>query len=109
MPGPGQLTRSQNSLELRSRSQPLHGSRLGRACARRASQETSDSQAFTAFGAARIDDSTATTGFHADQKAVGTGAADFRRLVSAFHDEVLFGLCQVSPPLWQISSILAMA
>jgi hypothetical protein len=45
----------------------------------------SDSQAFAAFGAAGVDDGTATTGFHADQKAVGTRTACFRGLVCAFH------------------------
>jgi hypothetical protein len=44
-----------------------------------------DSQAFTAFGATCIDHGTAAACFHADQKAVGTRAACFRRLVSAFH------------------------
>jgi hypothetical protein len=42
-------------------------------------------QALAAFGAACIDHSAATTSFHADQKAVCTCAACFRRLVSAFH------------------------
>jgi mevalonate pyrophosphate decarboxylase len=50
----------------------------------------SSSQAFTAFGAACIDHSTATTGFHANQKAVCTRAASFRGLVGAFHLSQLF-------------------
>jgi hypothetical protein len=36
-----------------------------------------DGEAFAALGATCIDDSTATAGFHANQKAVGTGAAGF--------------------------------
>ena len=48
-----------------------------------------DSQAFAALGAACVDHSTATTGLHADQEAVGTRAANFGRLVSAFHFEIL--------------------
>ena len=44
-----------------------------------------DSQTLAAFGAARIDHSTATTGFHANQKAMGTGAACLGGLVGAFH------------------------
>ena len=51
-------------------------------------------QAFTALGAACIDDSAAATCFHANQKTVCTGAASFRRLVSAFH----FESSQVSDP-----------
>jgi hypothetical protein len=45
-----------------------------------------DSQTFAAFGAACVDHSTTTWRFHACQKAVGTSAANFRGLVSAFHD-----------------------
>jgi hypothetical protein len=50
-----------------------------------------DSEAFTAFGAAGVDNGAATTGFHADQKAMGTGAANFGGLISAFHVEFLRG------------------
>jgi hypothetical protein len=46
-----------------------------------------DSQTLTAFGAASVDDSAAATGFHADQKAVGTCAAGLGGLVSAFHGQ----------------------
>jgi hypothetical protein len=46
-----------------------------------------DGEALAALGAARVDDGTTATGLHADQKAVGTGAADFGSLVSAFHDD----------------------
>jgi len=37
----------------------------------------SNSQAFAAFSTSRVDHCTAATGFHADQKAMGTGAAGF--------------------------------
>jgi hypothetical protein len=56
-----------------------------------------DSQALTAFGAACIDHGTATTGFHANQETVGTGATDFGRLVSAFHLEFLTGSVLINP------------
>ena len=52
-----------------------------------------DSQAFAAFGTARVDDGAAATGFHANQKAMGTGAANFRGLVRAFHFEFLSIQC----------------
>jgi hypothetical protein len=44
-----------------------------------------DSEASTALGTARSDDSATTTGFHAHQEAMGAGATNFRRLVSTFH------------------------
>ena len=44
-----------------------------------------DRETLAAFGAASVDHSAATAGFHADQKAMGTGATGFGRLVSAFH------------------------
>jgi len=37
----------------------------------------SDSQALTALGAPSIDNGTAATGFHPNQKAMGTGATGF--------------------------------
>src|SRR5258706_16345858 len=46
----------------------------------------SDGQALAALGAACVDDGAATAGLHANEKAVGTGAADFGCLVGAFHD-----------------------
>jgi hypothetical protein len=46
----------------------------------------SDSQTLAAFGAACVDHGTATTGLHANQEAVGTGATCFGGLVGAFHD-----------------------
>jgi TATA-box binding protein (TBP) (component of TFIID and TFIIIB) len=45
-----------------------------------------DSQTLAAFSATCVDDSAATACFHTNQKAVCTGAASFRRLISAFHD-----------------------
>jgi hypothetical protein len=48
-----------------------------------------DSQTFAALGAACVDHSTAATGLHADQEAMGTRTANFGRLVSAFHFEIL--------------------
>src|SRR6476661_8453132 len=45
----------------------------------------SDGQALAALGAASVDDGTAAAGLHADQEAVGAGAAHFGGLVGAFH------------------------
>ena len=42
-------------------------------------------QTLAAFGAACVDHSAAATGFHANQKAMGTGAAGLGGLVGAFH------------------------
>ena len=47
-----------------------------------------DGQTLAALGAACVDHSTATLGLHADEETVGTGAADFGRLVSTFHDAI---------------------
>jgi hypothetical protein len=47
---------------------------------------TLDSQTLAALGATSIDDGAATTGLHADQKAMGAGATGFGGLISAFHD-----------------------
>jgi hypothetical protein len=49
-------------------------------------EQSLDSQALAALGATRIDHSATTAGFHANQKAVGTGATCLGGLVSAFHD-----------------------
>lgn len=49
-----------------------------------------DSQALAAFGATCVDNRAAPAGFHANQKPMGSCAADFGRLVSAFHDEILY-------------------
>ena len=38
-----------------------------------------------ALGAAGVDHSAAAAGLHADEKAMGTGTANFGRLVSALH------------------------
>jgi hypothetical protein len=48
-----------------------------------------DRQTLAAFGTASVDHSAAATGFHADQKAVGTCAAGLGGLVSAFHGSIL--------------------
>jgi hypothetical protein len=45
-----------------------------------------DSQTLAAFGATCIDHGAATTGLHANQKAVGTGATCLGWLVGAFHN-----------------------
>jgi hypothetical protein len=44
-----------------------------------------NSQTLAALGATGIDDGAAPTGFHASTEAVNTSAANFGRLVSAFH------------------------
>ena len=50
-----------------------------------------DRQAFAAFGPSCVDHGAATTGFHANENAMGAGTTDFRWLVSAFHLEFLTG------------------
>jgi hypothetical protein len=50
-----------------------------------------DSQTLAALGAACVDHGAATAGLHANQKTMGTGAADFGGLVSAFHVKFLTG------------------
>ena len=59
------------------------GGREGRRAAR------SDGQALAALGAARVDHALAAAGLHADEKAVGAGAANFGRLIGALHFENL--------------------
>ena len=49
-------------------------------------EQSLDSQALAALGAACIDHSAAATCFHANQKTVGTGAACLGWLVGAFHN-----------------------
>jgi hypothetical protein len=49
-------------------------------------EQSLDSQALAALGAACIDHSAAATCFHANQKAVGTGATCLGWLVGAFHN-----------------------
>jgi len=46
-----------------------------------------DGQTLTAFGAASVNHSATTTGFHADAKAVRAFAACYGWLVGTFHDE----------------------
>ena len=48
--------------------------------------QASDGQALAALGAACVDHGAAAAGLHADQEAVGAGAANFGGLVGAFHD-----------------------
>ena len=49
----------------------------------------SDRQTLAALGAARLDDSTAASRLHADQKTVRAGTADFGGLIGAFHGKSL--------------------
>ena len=46
----------------------------------------SDGQALAALGAAGVDHGPSAPTLHANQEAVGAGAADFRSLIRAFHD-----------------------
>ena len=89
----------QNGLKLVARFQSLH---LGvttklRVRIARGRSPKSDSQALAALGAARIDHRTAATGLHANQEAVGAGAANLGWLVSAFHFENPKGLGEDPP------------
>jgi hypothetical protein len=59
-------------------------------------------QTLAALGAAGVDDGTATTGFHADKKAVSACAANFGGLISAFHFGKSDIQIQDSLPLSQI-------
>ena len=49
-------------------------------------QKSLDRQALATFGATCVDHSAATFGFHANEETVGTSAAGFGRLISAFHE-----------------------
>ena len=49
-----------------------------------------DSQALAALGATSVDHCAAATGLHANQETVGTSAADFGGLVSAFHNDLYY-------------------
>ena len=64
------------------------------------------SQAFTAFGAACIDHSTATACFHANQKSVCACAACLRGLISAFHFEsdIFGGNRRLSQTFWGLAN-----
>jgi hypothetical protein len=53
---------------------------------RQSLQAVLDSQTLAALGAASVDDSAATTGFHADAKTVRARAAGDGWLVGTFHD-----------------------
>jgi hypothetical protein len=78
---------SQHSLELASRFQSLQFKAAPKqliSCAL-FEQRNLDCETLAAFGATRIDHSTAATGFHTNQKTVSTGAFDLGGLVSAFH------------------------
>lgn len=46
----------------------------------------SDGEAFATLGATCVDDGTAPTGLHANEKPVRAGTADFGGLIGAFHD-----------------------
>jgi hypothetical protein len=75
-------SRRHDDLKFRPLFQTFHGAGV----AGLFSGQKLDSQTFATFGATCIDHSAATACFHANQEAMGTGAASFRRLVSAFHD-----------------------
>ena len=70
----------------RSHDSTGHGRDLARRSSDQRVAQASDGQAFAAFGPACVDDGTATTGFHANQKAMGACTANFGGLVGAFHD-----------------------
>jgi hypothetical protein len=75
-------SRRHDGLKFRPLLQTFHGAGV----AGLVSGQKLDGQTLTTFGTTCIDHSAATACFHADQKAMGTGATSFRRLVSAFHD-----------------------
>jgi hypothetical protein len=52
-----------------------------------AARRRSQTEALAAFGATRRDHCATTTGFHAHQKAMRACAANFGRLICAFHDD----------------------
>jgi hypothetical protein len=105
--GSGQRFACQNGLKLGPGFQSLHvGAHRNRSSLRqnkclkkwpiKTAGEGLDSQALAALGTARVDHSAAAAGLHADQKTVGTGAADFGRLVCAFHLNLCSGPRQQS-------------
>ena len=90
----------QHSLKLASRFQSLQfeaASELQVSCALFGPSE-SDRQTLAAFGATRVYHGTPAAGFHANQEAVSTGAANLGGLVSAFHFENPKGLSDGPPP-----------
>jgi hypothetical protein len=63
-----------------------------------------NSQTLATLGTARIDHSAATTGFHANQKAMGAGASGLGGLIGALHGGsslLLKGIYQGNPSLSQ--------
>ena len=91
MGGSGRCDASQHGLKLTPRFESLQFVAVPywQLPGARSARPDSDRQALAAFGAARIDHGAATAGLHADQKAVGTGAANLGGLVSAFHVGIL--------------------
>ena len=83
---------SEHSLELAPRFQSMHRkTRISPALPQMSDATDSHRQALAALGAARIDNSTTTTCFHANQEAMGAGPANFGGLVRAFHLRILEG------------------
>ena len=82
-----QCLASQHRLKLRAGFETLQNpSNLAKQVTNRVQpMAASDCQALATLGATGVDHGAAATRFHADQKAMGTGAADFGGLVSAFH------------------------
>jgi len=68
-------------------------------------EQSLDGQALAALGAACIDHSAAATCFHANQKAVGTGATCLGWLVGAFHNSSL--VPNAMNQLWTKPKIIA--
>jgi hypothetical protein len=64
-----------------------------------------DSQTLAALGATCIDHSAAATGFHANQKAVGTGATCLGWLIGAFHNSSF--MSNAMNQLWAKPKIIA--
>ena len=85
----------QYGLKFGSKKKPLQVSALRRSALtlllRARARQASDCQTFTTLGAACINHSATATGFHANQKAMGPCAANFRGLVCAFHVNFLTG------------------
>lgn len=69
-----------------TRSRPCPDRQRAFACMARPESQT---QTLATLGTAGVDDLTAATGLHANQKTVGAGATDLGRLVSAFHIGIL--------------------
>jgi hypothetical protein len=83
----------QDSLELGTTLKVLQWNSPCRRCQQKAAPAIGlDSQTLATLGPTGVDHSTTTTGFHANEKTVGTGTASFGRLVCAFHYGILGGL-----------------